>query len=92
MRIMNPLQLAAMVAAGMGASALQAEVMPPETLPRPRGSIGDWITANNKRRIPRDHRPAKKQLQRLQRATWPGSYDEWKRELAEARAAKRAAV
>lgn len=81
MRHINVLAAALAAAASMGSSA-DAEVVP-------RG-LGAWVTANNKR--PKGYRPPilRQRRQRLQRATGPGSYDEWKKALAAERAAKRA--
>ena len=73
----SPLILAAMAAAAMSGLGLSAEVAPlgPQIRPQIRGAFGAL-----KRKQPR---------RRLQRATGPGSYDEWKAQLAAERAAKR---
>lgn len=80
----NVILAAALAAASsMGVMGQSAEVMP-----RPSG-IGGWLRGNNRARVKRV-KPRRSQFnRRLARATGPNSYDEWKRELAAERAAKR---
>lgn len=79
--------LAAMVASAMGGLGQDVEVLP-RHLAEPPG-LGEWLRRNNRRRETGGafgSGRVKQQRQRLQRATGPGSYDEWKRELATKRA------
>ena len=74
---------AAAAAASMGVMGQSAEVMLDNT--RPVG-LGQWLTRNNRRRVPKIPRAKSLLNKRLARSTGPGSYDEWKRELAAKRA------
>lgn len=88
----SSLGLAAIVASMASGMGLSAEVIPREDVARPSG-LGDWLARNNRRRVTKGEfgaRKVTKRRQRLQRATGPGSYDEWKTALAAERAAKRA--
>jgi hypothetical protein len=74
---------AAAAAASIGVMGQSAEVMLDNT--RPPG-LGAWLTRNNRRRVPKTPRVKSLLNKRLARATGPGSYDDWKRDLAEKRA------
>jgi len=65
--------------AGMGQSA--------EVVPRP--TLGDWMARNNRHMFPKRKKAKPVRRARLQRATGPGSYDEWKKAEAARRALMR---
>ena len=89
----SQIALAALAVASMSGLGLSAEVVPrtpfEHPLDRPQG-LGAWVRRKN--RVRRAKAPSKcsSQLnQRLAPATGPGSYHQWKQELAAQRAAKR---
>jgi len=73
----------------MAAMGQDAEVV--HRTPSDAPGLGGWLARNNRHRFPKGPKAKPVRRARLQRATGPGSYDEWKKELAAERAAKRAA-
>lgn len=86
------LSVAALAATSMG-TGFDVEVIPRDLTAGAPPSLGEWLTRNNRRRQTDGAFGApktKQRRQRLQRATGPGSYDEWKAAVAAERALKRA--
>ena len=89
----SPIALAALALASMSNLGLSAEVVPRTPIEQPLEpalGLGGWVRRNNRtRRVKAPKKRASQLNQRLAPATGPGSYHEWKQQLAAQRAAKR---